>query len=59
MAIVLDLFRKPRLQICSICNKPVDLLTATTDEDGNIVHEECHVLKLRQKDAKKPPKAQP
>ena len=58
MAKVLQFIHKPRLQICSICNKPVELLTATTDEDGNIVHEECHVLKnLRLKEARKPPKA--
>jgi hypothetical protein len=57
MAKVLQLIHKPRLPICSICNKPVDLVTATTDEDGNIVHEECHVLKTRPKEAKKPPKA--
>jgi hypothetical protein len=56
MAKFLEFIHKPRLQICSICNKPVELLTATTDEDGKIVHEECHVLKMRLKDAKKPPK---
>jgi len=57
MSKVLQFIHKPRLPICSICNKPVDLVTATTDEDGNIVHEECHVLKTRPKEAKKPPKA--
>ena len=29
---------------CSICNKPVDLLTAKTDAAGKAVHEECYVL---------------
>jgi hypothetical protein len=56
MAKVLQFIHKPRLQICSICNKPVELLTATTDEDGNIVHEICHVLKMRLKEARKSPK---
>jgi hypothetical protein len=54
MAKVLEFIPKP--QTCNICNKPVDLLPATTDEDGNIVHEICHVLKMRLKEARKPPK---
>jgi hypothetical protein len=55
MAKVLQFIPKPPL--CSICNKPVKLLTATTDENGNIVHEMCHVLKMRLTEARKPPKA--
>jgi hypothetical protein len=57
MAKILQFIHKPRLQICSICNKPVQLLAATTDEEGNIVHEMCHVLKMRLTEARKPPKA--
>jgi hypothetical protein len=51
---VLDFFRKPPL--CAICNKPLDPKIAVTDQDGKPVHEECFVLKLRQEEAKKPPK---
>jgi len=29
---------------CSICNKPVDLKTTKTDDEGQAVHEECYVL---------------
>lgn len=31
---------------CSICNEPVDLETAKTDECGRAIHENCYVLKL-------------
>ena len=31
---------------CSICQKPVTLETAKTDEVGQAVHEECYLLKL-------------
>ena len=31
---------------CSICNKPVDLETAKTDDDGKTVHEECYVMQI-------------
>jgi hypothetical protein len=35
----------PEQQInCSICNKPVDLTTAKTNDQGDAVHEECCVL---------------
>jgi hypothetical protein len=55
MAIVLDFFRKPLP--CGICNKPLDdPKIAVTDQDGKPVHEECYVLKIRQEDARKPPK---
>ena len=56
MPIVLNFFRKP--PPCNICNKPLDPKIAVTDQDGKPVHEECYVLKLRQEDAKKPPKTQ-
>lgn len=31
---------------CSICNEPVELETAKTDECGRAIHENCYVLKL-------------
>lgn len=31
---------------CSICNQPVALEIAKTDEFGQALHEECYVLKL-------------
>ena len=34
----------PSLINCSLCNKPVDLTTAKTNEAGKAVHEECYVL---------------
>jgi hypothetical protein len=33
---------------CAICDKPVPLETAKSDEDGRPVHEQCYVLKLKQ-----------
>jgi hypothetical protein len=56
MPIVLDFFRKPTL--CNICNKPLDPRIAVTDQDGKLAHEECWLLKTRQEQAKKPPRAQ-
>lgn len=32
--------------LCSICNQPVQLETAKTNEDGHVVHAECYVGKL-------------
>lgn len=31
---------------CSICEEPVELETAKTDECGRAIHESCYVLKL-------------
>jgi len=31
---------------CSVCNKPVELRTSKTDENGKAVHEECYVVKV-------------
>ena len=31
---------------CSVCNKPVCLESATTDEQGRIVHDKCYFLKI-------------
>lgn len=32
--------------LCPICDYPILLETATTDENGTAFHEECYVLKL-------------
>ena len=29
---------------CSICNKPIDITTAKTDDKGKAVHAECYVM---------------
>jgi hypothetical protein len=31
---------------CSICNRPIALETAKTDEVGQAAHEECYLRKL-------------
>jgi hypothetical protein len=33
--------------MCSICNTPVPLETAKTDESGAAIHEECYLLKVK------------
>src|ERR1700719_2232947 len=50
MAKILQFIRKLRLPKCSICNQPVELETAKTDEDGNLVHEDCYVRRARLKE---------
>jgi len=35
----------PSTPLCHICNKPVPLETAKTDDSGYPVHEDCYVLK--------------
>ena len=43
---------------CSICNEPVELKTAKTDEDGKAVHEDCYVGRMmRLKEITPPSKA--
>lgn len=32
--------------ICFVCNQPVRLDHAKTDEDGNAIHEDCYLIKL-------------
>ena len=50
--------RNLRLPNCSICNEPVELKTAKTDEDGKAVHEDCYVQRMmRLKEITPPPKA--
>ena len=34
---------------CAICKKRASLETAKTDERGQIVHEECHLQKMKMK----------
>jgi hypothetical protein len=40
--------------ICSICNEPVEINTAKTDEDGKAIHEECYVMIIIRKGASPP-----
>ena len=46
-----------RFPKCSICNEPVELEAAKTDEDGRAVHEECYMRRMRLKQVTPPPKA--
>jgi len=32
--------------LCPICNKPLQLETSKTDENGRAVHEECYIKRL-------------
>jgi hypothetical protein len=34
---------------CSICNKPVDLKTTKTDDNGRAVHAECYTTTVTAK----------
>jgi hypothetical protein len=36
---------------CILCNNPVPLGSSKTDEDGEAVHEECYLLRMRLKRA--------
>jgi hypothetical protein len=56
MAKFLKFIHKLRVPLCSICNKPVEVEAATIDENGEAIHEECWLLKMRLEQAKKPPK---
>ena len=47
--------------LCTICDKPLKIETAKTDEDGQAVHEECYVDKSAGKippKLRKPPATQ-
>jgi hypothetical protein len=35
------------LPACAVCNRPVQLETSKTDENGKAVHGECYVLKVK------------
>jgi hypothetical protein len=56
MATFLEFIRDLRLPTCSICNRTVETETATTDDDGKAVHEECWSLNMRLGQAKKLPR---
>jgi hypothetical protein len=54
----LRFIHKLRPPKCSICNEPVELETAKTDQDGKAVHEECYVSRImRRKEITPPSKA--
>ena len=58
MPTFLRFIHKLRLPKCSICNEPVELETAKTDEDGKTVHEDCYVGRMmRLREITPPPKA--
>lgn len=40
----------PRSATCAICNRPCDLTTCKSDEQGHPVHEHCYTTSLK-KDA--------
>jgi hypothetical protein len=52
----LRFIRKPRLPNCSICNEPVEVEIAKTDENGKAVHEDSYVRLLRIKKSHPRPK---
>ena len=39
------------LLLCPLCNKPVSVESAKTDERGRAIHEDCYVLELKVKQA--------
>jgi len=50
---------KSRFPGCALCNEPVDLRAAKTDEDGHAVHEECYLLRMQMKGSIPPPTENP
>ena len=42
-----DAFFAQRLPMCSVCQQPVALETAKTDEDGHAIHEDCYFARFR------------
>lgn len=38
-----------RLPLCSLCNEPVEIETAKANENGDAVHEDCYVVRIRPK----------
>ena len=59
MTQVSQLASKSRFLRCALCNEPVDLRAAKTDEDGRAVHEECYLLRMQMKRAMPPPAEDP
>ena len=43
--------QRTRYPKCSFCSEPVELESSKTDEDGQAMHEECYILKVRGKPA--------
>ena len=44
---------------CSICNTPVDLETAKTDDNGKAVHAECYIIAVIARQPAGPTNRQP
>jgi hypothetical protein len=57
MRTLLRFIHDVRLPKCSICNEPVEIKTAKTDEDGKAVHEDCYVGRMMRLKEITPPKA--
>lgn len=38
---------RPRFPMCAICSEPVDLRIAKTNDEGQAVHEECYLVKMK------------
>lgn len=56
-AFIAEMSQKGRhagLPNCSICNGPLDLKIAKTDEDGKGVHEDCYVRTIRRREITPP-----
>lgn len=41
--------------LCAICDLPINLQTATTDDEGKTVHSDCYILLLKGKHTRTPP----
>lgn len=42
-----DFMLRARFPVCAICNEPVDLRIAKTNDEGRAVHEECYLMKMK------------
>ncbi len=59
MTQVSQLASRSRFLGCALCDEPVDLRTAKTDEDGQAVHEECYLLRMQMNGSIPPPAGNP
>jgi hypothetical protein len=50
----MDTFGQIGFMGCAICGKPLHLATAKSDNGGLPIHEECHMLRLKLKQATTP-----
>ena len=57
MRTLLRFIHDVRLPKCSICNEPVEIKSAKTDENGKAVHEDCYVRVMRLKSITPPSQA--